>query len=154
MILVSKLQREVVEFKVKPVLYLCSSKKKIATLVEASKRLSKGASAVLLLDNSERTAARALPAYANAAIRFSEGIARSNSMQTEMLLLICGTMNIGKALRECGAKANGKFLVFASSKKLFEKFSKANGISGEKSIALKMDPKIAGDVAITELSSG
>ncbi|MDE1855134.1 MAG: hypothetical protein KGH57_02320 [Candidatus Micrarchaeota archaeon] len=148
------MQREIVEFKVKPVLYLCSSKKEIAALVEASKRISKGSSIVLLLDNSERAAARVLPAYANAAIRLSEGIARSNSMQTEMLLLTCGTMNIGKALRECGAKRSSGFFVFASSQKLFEKFSKANKIADAKGVDLKMDLKIAGDVTLTELSNG
>jgi len=139
------------EFKTRPVIYLCSCKKEIEQMVKSSKSISKGKGVVLLFDYSKRLAARALPAYVNAAIRFAEGAARSGSMQTEMLLMMCGTMNISKALRECGAKDKGKFLVFASSKALFSRFARANGITGAKQQRLALDPKISGNVAITEL---
>lgn len=145
------LQREIPEFKTKPVLYACSSRSEIEPMVESSKKMSKKGSVVLLFDCSDRAIARALPAYVNAAIRFSEGSARSKSMQTEMLLMICGTMNIGKALRECGAKDNERFLVFASSKGIFARFAKANDIKIAKSLKLVLDSEVSGNVAITEL---
>ena len=141
----------VVEFKSAPVLYLCSSKSEIAKMVEEAKRTSKGENLVLLLNHSERAVARVLPAFINAAIRFNDGSARSDSMQIEMLMLVCGTMNIGKALRDCGAKDKGRFLVFASSRKLFDRFARTIGIGKAKSIGLKLDKKTAGSVAITEL---
>ncbi len=141
----------IVEFKGKPALYICSSETGLSALIENSKKISKGADLLLLFDYSERAMARALPAYVNATIRFSDGSARSKSMQVEMLMLVCGTMNIGKALRDCGAKDNDKFLVFASSEGLFSKFAKANGIKRIRGVTLRLDPEITGNVAITEL---
>ena len=142
---------KILEFKGKPVLYTCSSAAEIGPLVEASKKVSKGPDFVLLLDNSGRAVSRVLPAYVNAAIRFNEGIARASTMQLEMLLLVCGTMNIGKALKECGAKNKGSFLVFATKNALLERFVKGNKVKIVKKIPFKLDPKTAGNVAITEL---
>lgn len=143
--------KQILEFKGKPALCVCSSKAKLERLVAGSKSLSKGRNVVLLFDYSERAASRALPAFVNASIRFNEGAARSGSMQVEMLLLLCGTMNIGKALRECGAKSNGRFAVFASDKKLLARFCRENKVSKLRSSELGLDPKTAGNVAITEL---
>ena len=142
---------KILEFRNKPVMCLCSSEKGIEPLVEASKRASSNTNLVLLLDYSERTISRALPAFINASIRFSEKIARSNSMQVEMLLLVSGTMNISKALRECGAKDPKKFLLFATNKSLLSKFIKTNKIKVTNQVELKLDQKISGKVAITGL---
>lgn len=145
------MKKPILEFRSKPAMCLCSSEKEIEPLVEASKEASRGPEFLLLLDYSDEAIARALPAFVNASIRFNEGIARASSMQTEMLLLVCGTMNIGKALRECAAKKNEEFLLFATRRELLEKFAKSNGIRILRKINLRLNPKIAGDVAITEL---
>ena len=145
------MKNTILDFKKKPALFVCSSKNTITSLVESSKSFSKSGNLVLLFDYNERAASRALPAFVNASIRFADGVARSGSMQVEMLLMLCGTMNIGKALRECGAKSSERFAVFASDAKLFAKFRAANGISKTKRLGLTLNPKEAGNVAITEL---
>lgn len=145
------MKNKILGFKGKPVLCVCSSTNEIEHLVEASKHASRGSGFVLLLDYSEQAVSRVLPAYVNAAIRFNEGIARADSMQLEMLLLVCGTMNIGKALKVCGAKKKDEFLVFATKNGLFERFAKANGIRKIRNVELKLDYKITGNVSITEL---
>ncbi|MDE1874215.1 MAG: hypothetical protein KGI04_03805 [Candidatus Micrarchaeota archaeon] len=140
-------------FKSRPVLHVCSSKRSINELVESSKRLVRGGDVLLLFRYDERLVRRVLPAYVNAALRFGEGSSRSNSMQVEMLLFLCGTMNIGKALRECGAADSKRFCVFSSSAALFSRFSKANGIVSTRRIPVSLDPKVSGNVAISELLS-
>ena len=145
------MENTILDFKTKPVLFICSSKNAIGSLVESSKSFSKGGNLVLLFDYTERSASRALPAFVNASIRFAEGAGRSGSMQVEMLMMLCGTMNIGKALKECGAKSNGRFAVFATGAKLFAQFCRANGISKTKRLGLALNPEEAGKVAITEL---
>lgn len=141
----------ILEFKTKPVMYLCSSRNEIEVLVKKSKQAARGAEFLLLMKQSGRAIARALPAYLNASIRFREGVARSESMQMEMLLLLCGTMNIRKALLECGAKKKDGFLLFATKNELFERFAKSNRVRKIKKVELKLNHKLAGNVAITEL---
>ena len=141
----------IVEFKSMPVVCLCSSRAGVQELVDESKRLSKGTDVVLVLGYSDRAVSRILPAYVNATIRTREGTARSRSMQVEMLMLVCGTMNIGKALKSSGAKDSRKFLAFASSAALFSRFAKRCAISRIRSIRPGLVSEEAGDVAITEL---
>jgi hypothetical protein len=148
------LESKLLEFKTRPVMYLCSSEKEVGSLVEKSKEASSASGFLLLVDESERSTARALPAYVSASIRFREGIARSKSMQMEMLMLLCGTMNIGKALRECGAKRKERFMLFATNGRLFRRFAKANGIREIKKVDLRIETRVAGEVAITELLNG
>ncbi len=107
---------------------------------------------MLLLDYDACLAKRMLPAFMNARIRVADGIARSRSAQMEMLLLVCGTMNIGKALRERGVKDARKFLVFSTGGAAFRRFASGNGIEVIRKIRLELDEDAAGDVALTELS--
>lgn len=123
----------------------------IGKLVEDSKKASSSSDTILLTDYGKTTIARMLPAYINATLRFADGCARSRSMQAEMLLLISGTMNIGKALQKCGAKSNAKFLVFSSSRKAFVKFSRSSRITKQETVPLSLDVRTSGSVAMAEL---
>ena len=150
---VSTTRNDIVEFGEKTALCACSSANEIRELVEFSKKASTNTKFVLLLDYNKKALGRVLPAYLNAVIRLREGIARSKGMQIEMLLLICGTMNIGKALKECGARRKQKFLVFATSKALLTRFAKQNGIKIVNEVKQEFDLDVASDVAMTELLS-
>ncbi len=145
------LKSQILEFRNKPILYVCSSAKEIEELVEASKKASNNSRFILLLDYSERVIERILPAFVNASIRIKEGIARSKSAQLETLLLACGTMNIGKALKDCGAKKKDRFMLFSTTPPLIKKFVKTHAIQKIMEIKLQMEAKEAGKVAIAEL---
>jgi tRNA threonylcarbamoyladenosine modification (KEOPS) complex Cgi121 subunit len=145
------IEKELIEPKSKPVLCLCSSTRTIKELIEASKSHGKGRNFILLMEHSEKLLKRILPAYLNAGIRVSDGMARSNTIQMEMLLLVCGTMRIDKALKECGAKDPRNFLVFATKDELLRSFIKKENISVIKKVEPVFDVKAAGDVAMTEL---
>ncbi|VVB77322.1 Uncharacterised protein [uncultured archaeon] len=128
--------------------------KGIKGLIELSKTLSDSREFVLLLDYSEAATGRVLPAYLNAKLRVRDGISRSRSTQIEMLLLAAGTMNIDKAISKLGAKDPKKFLLFATSRPLMEKFVKNGGVGLERMIVLKINEDIAGEVALTEVAEG
>lgn len=144
----------VIEFDERPVLCVCGSSRDVKSLVESSKCVSGKREFVLLVDYSTSMAKRMLPAFINARLRMADGIARSRSAQMEMLLLVSGTMNIGKALSEHGVKDRKKFLAFATSGAILRKFVSENKVQVIGRIALKLDEDIAGDVALTELSGG
>jgi len=120
-------------------------------LIEDSKKASKGKEFVLLLDNKDKLVKRVLPAFMNAVIRVGDRIARSDSMRMEMLLLLCGTMKIDKAIKDCGAKNPENFLLFSTSSELLNRFAKKNRIRVLRKINLELDAKTAGEVAMTEL---
>ena len=141
------------EFKGKPVLCACSSGKRMDELVEESRSMSGEREFLLLLDYDRDSAARVLPAYVNAIVRQRDGIARSKSARMEMLLLVSGTMNIGRAIREHGAKNPKNFLAFATSGALFRRFATKNKIEITKKIRLVMDEGAAGRVALTEIEN-
>ena len=147
------MEQKVLKFSSKPVLCVCSSNRSIDELVASSKRMSRDQDFVLLLDYNESAVARALPAFVNARIRLHEKMARSGSAQMEMLLLVCGTMNIGKALKQCGAKNPRRFLLFSTRRELFDRFVKSNGIKAAKKISMRLDPEAAASVTMTELTS-
>ena len=140
------------EFGERPVLCLCRSWSRLESLVKGSKSISKGREFVLLMDYGPSLVKRMLPAFINARLRMSDGIARSRSAQMEMLLLACGTMNIGKALKEHGAKDQERFLVFATSGGALRKFVSNNKVEILRKIQLTLDEDVAGDVALTESS--
>ena len=142
----------VLEFRERPELYVCSSGEGLGELISGSKVVSKGRDFVLLMEYDPSLVKRMLPAFINARLRTADGISRSRSTQMEMLLLVCGTMNIGKALRERGVKDPKKFMVFATCHSVFRKFASGNDIRAIRKIALKLDEDAAGDVALTELS--
>ncbi len=141
------------EFNDMPLLCSCSGAKDLKALVESSKEASKCSDLILLLGHSEKLIPRILPAFMNARIRMKDGIARSKRMQIEMMLLICGSMKIDKALKMCGAKDPKKFLIFATDEKSLSAFVKKNSIKVTKSLKMELDPRIAGKVAMTELLS-
>lgn len=145
------MEQKILEIKTKPVLCVCRSSVAVSALVESSKKLSDANDFLLLLDYSDRIIERALPAFINSRIRAEEKTTRSKTAQMEMLLLICGTMQIGKALRECGIRDNEKFLLFATKDGLLKRFAKANGIQIIKKIKPKLNSRVAGNVAMTEL---
>ena len=137
----------------RPVAYLCASKLELNELVDGSRHYSKGESFVLLLDDSPQLAERILPAYINAYIRYNEGGARAASLQMEMLLFVSETMNIGKAIRECGAKNKSRFIVVANNGANFVKFSKDCKVKKLKEYALRLNPDIAPAVSLAGISA-
>jgi Kinase binding protein CGI-121 len=144
----------VIEFDERPVLCVCGSSKGVRSLVESSKGVSGKGGFVLLADYDLALVKRMLPAFMNARLRMADGISRSKSAHMEMLLLLSGTMNIGKALSEHGVKDRKKFLVFATGGAVLRKFVLDNKVRVIRRIALKLDEDVAGDVALTELSGG
>ena len=140
----------VLEFNDKPVLFECSSGASLEELLKSAKQISSESNFILLLDNDEKIIGRLLPAFVNARIRVKDRIARSKSVRMETLLFAAGTMNIGKALREVGAKNVKDFLLFATDKKLLKAFVKGE-TKVVREIRLDFDRKAAGDVALTEL---
>jgi len=139
------------EFKLEPILCVCGSDKEMKELIEDSKKASQGKEFVLLLDNKEKLVKRVLPAFMNAAIRVEDRIARSDTIQIEMLLLLCGTMKIDKAIKNCGANNSENFLLFSTNSSLLNRFAKKNGIRIARKIDLELDAKTAEEVAMTEL---
>jgi Kinase binding protein CGI-121 len=144
----------VLEFGERPELRVCRSSGDLKSLIEGSGGVSEKGEFVLLLDYDAGLAKRMLPAFMSARLRVADGIARSRSVQMEMLLFVCGTMNIGKALREHGVKDAGKFLVFSTSSAAFRRFASKNGIEVIRKVRLEFDEDAAGDVALAELSGG
>ena len=142
---------EVLEFREMPVLRICRSGKDLKGLIDSSRKFSKGRDFVLLLNYDTSLVRRMLPAFINARLRTADGILRSRSAQMEMLLLAAGTMNIGKALKEHGAKDAGRFMAFATSGAAFRRFASENKIGVIRKIALKLDVDVAGDVALAEI---
>ncbi len=134
----------------KPVAYACYSDKGADKLLGLARKLSKGSRFVLLARDGKGLMRRILPAYANSMIRYGEGSMRARSLQMEMLLFIAGTMNINKAIAECGARG-GKFIAIADSQESFFAFRKSSGISEFRERRLSLDMDVASDVAVTEL---
>jgi hypothetical protein len=145
--------KALVEFKGMPLLCVCASASGMKELVKASKNASRGSKFVLLLDYDTKLIPRILPAFVNARIRMDDGIARSKSLQMEMLLLICGSMKIDKALKACGAKDAQKFLLFATDEASISEFARKSGAKVTERLKMQLDPRTAGRVAMTELLS-
>ncbi len=142
------------EFTGKPVLCACRSDKGMEELLGKSRAASSEKQFLLLLDYDGTPKDRVLPAYMNALVRQKDRISRSRSVRMEMLLLVSGTMNIGRAIRERGAKDPKKFLAFATSEALLRRFAEKNGIEMGKRIRLTLDESAAGSVALTEIENG
>lgn len=140
-----------IEIAKKPVAFLSSSKLSIDELLDIGSKLSKGEAFVLLVKNDKSLLDRVLPAYINAYIRYREKNMRSSTLRMEVLLFIAGTMKISSAIKSCGAEDNGAFIVIAESKKTFSKFRDKSYIKILKEYPLRLDERIAGDVAVTAL---
>ncbi len=137
--------------KFRPVVCLCSTENLHGAL-KAADRLSKGEDLIELVDPEKDLIDRLAPAYINAALRNSEGCMRAKDMRTEMMLFIAGKLDIRSAIDLCGAKGD-RFIVFASSKKLFDAFEKAAGIKVVRAYKLGFELDVANMVASTELKS-
>ena len=106
-------------------------------MAESTKRFCRGSEFVLLL-NSNVQASRLLPAYVNALLRHRKKEGKANTVQMEMLLLVCGTDQIQKAITKCGAKEK-EALAFATSKQLLLKFIKQSNAKITKKLTLAFD---------------
>ncbi len=122
-----------------PVAYACSSGSGLEDLLDSARKLSRGDEFVLLLKDDEAIARRVLPAYLNAYIRHKEGHARSESLQMETLLFIAGTFKIGDAIRMCGVRDTGSFLLVCSGRELARRYARTNKVKIGKEHRLVMD---------------
>lgn len=147
------MEKCVEEFRGNPVIAICSSDMETGELVELSKSLSTRGEAVLLLARKRGIEERLLPAFANASLRIKDKMSRSRSLQMEMLLLACGTMNIGSALASCGIKSNEGFVVFATGVGVFSAFSRKAKLRVLRKMAPALNFNEAGRVAATELET-
>lgn len=132
-----------------PIACLCEVGSLHAAL-EAARRLSLGNDVIELLDPHKDVMDRLVPAYANAALRESEGCMRTKDVRTEMMLFVAGKLDVRTAIEHCGAKEN-RFVVFASSKKLFWAFKKASKAKVIETYELKLDMDAASKVVSTGL---
>ncbi len=124
-----------------PVVALCSPAWGIEVLLDRARAVSKGDKFVLLLRSGDGIEGRILPAYLNAYVRYREGNMRSDSLPIELMLFIAGTLNIGKAIREYGAKEGSGLLVIASDEALLGKFIMGNGLKEKERPALSIGGK-------------
>jgi hypothetical protein len=121
-----------------PVAYLCPTRRGIEGLLDKARSASKGERFVLLLRGDRELQNRILPAFLNSYVRYREGSMKSATLQIELMLFIAGTLNIGRAISECGARDGVKLLVVASDDKALERFLKGSGIRDAKRLGLKM----------------
>ena len=138
---------ESIEISEEPIAYQCSSEVELSELVNCSIKLSCKTGFLLLLKDKQSFLKRLVPSYLNANLRFKEKNAKAKSISMEMLLFIAGTLRTEKAIAECGAIDNKSFMVFATSKQVFTKFSKAVKLKVLKEYKLELDLDSASDVA-------
>ncbi|MDE1804301.1 MAG: hypothetical protein KGH59_00755 [Candidatus Micrarchaeota archaeon] len=134
-----------------PVCYLCSSELSVEELLSRAAHLSKGGDFVQLICYSKELLPRILPSYLNAVVRQRDNIMRSDSVEKEMLLLMAGEMNVSKAIRSCGIRDNGNFILFSTSEKLAEQMISAADVKSAKRVKLELDYDAAQEVAITPI---
>ena len=131
----------------RPAAAVCSSNASLEDVLRAAKLLCKREDFVQLFDYSSRIVPKLMPAYINAVLRHREGSTISSNVGIEMLLLLCGSTDIRKAIKECGAKEGNNFIVFASPSALLKKFAKASGVKVIRSVKLDIDFEEASAVA-------
>lgn len=135
------------------VAFLAESGSPAELIVERARRLSNGTDFVLVLRPEEGIEDRFIPAYISAMIRSKDGIARSRSIALEVMMLMAGTMNIGKAVERCAPKGN-VFAVFASGKELSDRIVSEFGMKITKRYRLRLDHRASGRVALTAARYG
>lgn len=91
-----------------------------------------------------------LPAYINARLRASEGIARANDINMDFMLLVARTMKIEKALAEYGAAAP-RFIFFSERRSAGLRFLKKHGVKVVKELKLSLRKDMAEGIALSEL---
>lgn len=128
-----------------PLAVLCSSEKKIASILEKAADFSSGGF-VLLLKRDEKLLKRLIPAYINAKIRNADNEMRAKTLPMEMLLFVSGTMRTDKAIKENGASDNKMFIAFTDNRKRFGNFALQNNIKIIKEYVLDFSKDIAEDV--------
>ena len=142
-----------IEISGKPIAYLCSSQAKLEAMLDDSRKNSKKGTFLLLAEPKSNLQERIIPAYINSAIREQEKCMRANNIQMEMLLFLSGTMNIGKAIRDSGAKSSSKFVLISNKETLISSFCKKFGIKKLQKYVLTLDYDVSGKVALTELEN-
>ncbi len=91
-----------------------------------------------------------LPAYVNAKLRASEGMARAKDTNMDFMLLVARTMKIDRALAKYGASSQ-RFVFFSENRRRGRSFLKKHGVRIIKELELRFDRHIAEDVALSEL---
>ena len=134
-----------------PVCFTGSSEMGIGELIKYAAELSGGAEFVQLFDARKEIYPRLLPAYIGAQIRYREGILRSGGIEKEMLMLVCGKMNVSNAIRECGIADPSGFICLASGKRVAKSFILKAGIKKPRFVRLVSDMDAAQRVAITPI---
>lgn len=134
-----------------PEAYLCSSRLGVGELLAKKASFRPKAGFLQLFDYTDEIASKILPAYLNAVVREQDGLMRSNEVGNEMLCLISGEMNVGKAIRKSGIRDNSSFIVFASDKSVAKKIKALFELDKMKRIDLKMDANSASEVAAAPL---
>lgn len=143
---------KIIGIKGRPVAYLCSSGLELNALIDGSRRFSKGDAFVLLIDGRPELMRRVLAGYVNSYIRYRERTTRAESLQMELLLFIAGTMNIGRAIRECGAKGSRRFVAVANDSANFTRFAKSCNVKRLRECKLSLDTGIAPQVSVSGIS--
>lgn len=134
-----------------PEAYLCSSRLSVAQILEKKVAFRPKSGFLQLFDNSEEIVAKIPPAYLNAIVRQEDGLMKSNEIGNEMLCLVSGEMNVGKAIKESGIKENSGFIVFASDKSVAKNLKELFELKQMKKIVLKLDLNFASEVAAAPL---
>lgn len=111
----------------------------------------KGEEFVQLLECNENILSKLLAAYLNALIRYDEKMMKSNEISNEMLALLSGEMNIGKAIKKVGIKTPNRFIVFCTSSKNRAQIRAALKLGRMERVKLRLDIENASDVAATPL---
>ena len=136
----------------RPAAFLVSSASGLDTLLAESKRLSSRKRFILLLRDDARLTVRLLPALLDAGMRSAENCMKSGSMQMEILLMLSGTTNIGKAIRDNGAIGSTRFMVFASDSRTVAEFLRRTASRIEMRHHLSFDTKAAAELAAASIS--
>ncbi|MDE1845972.1 MAG: hypothetical protein KGH53_01680 [Candidatus Micrarchaeota archaeon] len=152
-LLVAKKRRYLMDLEgLAPVAYLCSSSLSVAELLGKKVEFKPKSGFLQLFDHGPEILARILPAYFNALLRQEDGLMKSNEVGNEMLCLVSGEMNVGKAIGKSGIKSAEKFILFVSEEKIAKDARLKLMIDKMERISLKMDLGESGDVSITPIS--
>ncbi len=130
---------------------LCSSGESVEELIGSMKGASNTADFIQLFDYKREILRKLLPAYVIAQMRVRDGIAKSDSVRNELILLVSGSKNISEAIASAGIKSSKRFILFSSSKKLSLYFAKKNKVKWRK-LRLRLDLSTAAEVVGSALS--
>lgn len=137
--------------KLSPVCYQCSSSLKMEDLIKKKAEFSIGTEFVQMFENNSQIKDKLLAAYVNALIRNEEESMRSNELSNEMLALVSGEMNVGKAIKKAGAKHPNDFLLFLTDKKFATKAKTSLKLAKMEPVKMELDTTLSSQVAAAPL---